>query len=151
MPGEILDIITSPVTVVTAKRADKINGMTVAWIMQATFNPAFIVVSIAPERFTYSLIEESKRFGINILADNQKEIGKHFGFSSGKNTDKFKGIKFHNSKSGLPVLDDIYAYIDCKLVNITNAGDHDLFIGQVVEKIVDNTKKPLIFKSSDYF
>jgi len=151
MPPEILDIITSPVTVVTAKNKDKINGMTVAWIMQAAYNPAYVVVSIAPERYTYSLIKESKAFGVNILADDQKRIGKLFGFSSGKNVDKFKGVKFHNSKSGLPVLDDIYAYIECKLISIANAGDHDLFIGEAVEKIVDDKKKPLIFKASDFF
>lgn len=151
MPGEILDIITSPVTVVTAALGDKINGMTLAWCMQAAYNPAFIAVSIAPERFTHSLIKESRIFGLNILADNQKGIGKHFGFTSGRNSDKFKGIKFRKSKSGLPVINDIYAYIECKLINVVNAGDHDLFIGEVAEKTADNTRRPLIFKSSEYF
>lgn len=151
MPGQIFDIITSPVAVVTTKSGDKINGMTIAWVMQAAYNPAFIVVSIAPERYTHSLIRESRVFGVNILADNQKDIGKHFGFSSGRNTDKFKGIKSHKSKSDLPVLDDVYAYIECRLVNIEKAGDHDLFIGEAIEKVVDDTKRALIFKSSDYF
>ncbi|NQV04047.1 MAG: flavin reductase [Candidatus Omnitrophica bacterium] len=151
MTGQILDIVTSPVTVVTVKNGDKVNGMTVAWIMQAAFNPALIVVSIAPERYTYSLIKESKVFGVNILADNQKDLGRHFGFSSGRNSDKFKGIKFSNSKSGLPVLSDAYAYIECKLISVSNAGDHDLFVGEALEKSVDNKKRPLVFKSSDYF
>jgi len=151
MSGDILDIITSPVTVVTARSGGKINGMTVAWIMQAAYNPALIVVSIAPERYTYSLIKESRAFGVNILANDQKAIGKHFGFSSGRNIDKFKGIKFHESKAHVPILDGIYAYIECKLVNIANAGDHDLFIGEVVEKVTDDTKRPLIFKTSEYF
>ena len=151
MPGDILDIITSPVTVVTAKSGDKINGMTVAWIMQAAYNPAFVVVSIAPERYTHFLIKESKAFGVNILADDQTKLGKKFGFSSGRKIDKFRNIKFHKSSSGLPILDDIYAYIECKLVSLANAGDHDLFVGEVIEKIVDDKKKPLIFKSSDYF
>lgn len=151
MPGEILDIITSPVAVVTTKSGDKTNGMTVAWVMQAAYNPAFVAISIAPERYTHSLIKKSKLFGVNILADDQRDIGKHFGFSSGRNADKFKGIKFHKSKSNLPVLDAIYAYIECRLVSIEKAGDHDLFIGEVVEKTVDNTKRPLIFKTKDYF
>ncbi|MBU1853310.1 MAG: flavin reductase family protein [Candidatus Omnitrophica bacterium] len=151
MPGEILDIITSPVCVVTAQNSDKINGMTVAWIMQAAYNPAFIAVSIAPERFTHSLIKESKSFGVNILSDGQRHLGKHFGFSSGRNTDKFTDIDFHKSKSGLPIFDNVYAYIECRLINILNAGDHDLFVGEVLEKNIDDTKNPLIFKSSDYF
>lgn len=151
MVAQILDIITSPVTVVTAKNADKINGMTVAWIMQAAYSPPFIAVSIAPERYTHSLIKGSKRFGVNILAEGQEGLGKHFGFTSGRNSDKFKGIKFHNSKSGLPMLDGVYAYIECRLVDIANAGDHDLFIGEVIENVADDTKRALIFKSSDYF
>jgi len=151
MQPEILDIVTSPVTVVTAKSGDKINGMTVAWIMQAAYSPSYVVVSIAPQRYTYTLIKESKAFGVNILADNQKKIGKLFGFASGKNVDKFKNIKYHTSRSGLPVLEDIYAYIECRLISIANAGDHDLFVGEAVEKIVDDKKKPLIFKASDFF
>jgi len=151
MAGDILDIVTSPVTVVTTKSKDKINGMTVAWIMQAAYNPAFIVVSIAPERYTHALIKESGVFGVNILAEDQKALGKKFGFASGRNTDKFRAVKSHKSKSGLPVLDDIYAYIECRLVSVANAGDHDLFIGEVIEKTVDNKKAPLVFKSSDFF
>lgn len=151
MPGEILDSITSPVTVVTSRSKDKINGMSVAWVMQAAYSPAYVAVSIAPQRYTYSLIKESGAFGVNILADNQKSLGEHFGSASGRKTDKFKGIGFHKSSSGMPVLDNIYAYIECKVVSVAHAGDHDLFIGEVLEKVVDSTKKPLIFKSSDYF
>ncbi|MFH1854367.1 MAG: flavin reductase family protein [Candidatus Omnitrophota bacterium] len=151
MAGQILDVITSPVTVITAKSGDKINGMTVAWIMQAACNPAYVVVSIAPERFTYSLIKESGLFGVNILSDNQNDIGKRFGFSSGRDSDKFKGIKFHNSRSGLPMLDAVKAYIECKVVNVAKSGDHDLFIGEVIYKEVDDSKRTLVFKSSDYF
>ena len=151
MSGEILDMVASPVTVVTTKSGDKINGMTVAWCMQAAHNPASVAISITPGRFSYSLIKESKVFCLNILSDNQKDLGKHFGFSSGRNSDKFKNIKFNKSKSGLPVLAGIYAYLDCKLTHIFNAGDHDLLVGEVMEKFVDESKKPLIFKSSDYF
>ena len=52
----ILDCITSPVVVITAKSGERINGMTAAWIMQCSFDPAMVAVSIAPERFTYELI-----------------------------------------------------------------------------------------------
>ncbi|MDP6686193.1 MAG: flavin reductase family protein [Candidatus Omnitrophota bacterium] len=151
MPAEILDIVTSPVTIVTARDGDKINGMTLSWIMQGAYNPAALIVSIAPERYTYSLIKNSKVFGVNILASDQKLLGRRFGFASGSKVDKFKGVKFHKSKSGLPVLDDVFAYIECKLLDIKNAGDHDLFIGEVVERIVDDSKKALVFKTSDYF
>jgi len=151
MHGQILDIITSPVTVVTARSKDRINGMTVAWIMQAAFSPAHVTVSIAPERFTHSLIKESGLFGVNLLADDQKALGKRFGFSSGRDSDKFKGVDFHSSRAGLPVLEGIRAYIECKVIDIVKSGDHDLFTGEVVDKIIDDSKKPLIFKSSDYF
>lgn len=151
MAGQILDIITSPVTIVTVKSGNKVNGMTVAWIAQVAYNPAYIAVSIAPERYTHSLIKESGKFGVNILADNQQRIARHFGLASGRDSDKFDGVKFRESKAGLPILDDIKAYIECKVVDKIKAGDHDLFIGEVIYKTVDNSKKALLFKSSDYF
>ncbi|MFH1782896.1 MAG: flavin reductase family protein [Candidatus Omnitrophota bacterium] len=151
MAGAILDNITSPVCVVTARSGDKINGMSVAWIMQGAFDPPYVVVSIAPERYSYSMITGSKMFGVNILASDQIKLGKHFGFASGRNVDKFKKINHKLSKNKLPILENIYSYIECTLINIYNAGDHDLFIGDPIDRFTDDTKKPLIFRSSDYF
>ncbi|PIU41235.1 MAG: flavin reductase [Candidatus Omnitrophica bacterium CG07_land_8_20_14_0_80_42_15] len=151
MAGGILDMITSPVTVVTTKSGDKINGMTAAWIAQASFNPAMVMVSIAPERYTHELIKESNIFAVNILADNQIELGKHFGFGSGRNKNKFEDIKFEAKNTGSPILEGCFGYLDCKLLSSFKAGDHSIFIGEVIGQGVSKGKKALIFHSKDFF
>lgn len=92
--GAILDMIVSSVAIITTKSGEKINGMTAAWVAQASFEPPLVVVSIAPERYTHQLIDESSVFAVNILSEGQVELGRNFGSKSGRDTDKFKGVNY---------------------------------------------------------
>ena len=151
MAGQILDMIASPVTVVTSKFGNKENGMTAAWVAQASFNPTLIMVSIAPERYTHDLIQKSKVFAVNILADYQIDIGKHFGFTTGKRVDKLAGIDCEAKKTGSPILKDCFGYLDCRVLSAFKAGDHTIFTGEVLEQFNHKDKKPLIFRTNDFF
>lgn len=148
---KILDIIQSPVTIITTKYKEEANGMTAAWVAQVSYNPTLVIVSIAPERYTHQLIQLSKIFAINLLSQDQIKLAKYFGTKSGKNTDKFQAIKYTTKASGAPILDEIYGYIDCKVLSGSRIGDHTVFTGQVLQTEIFPTKKPLIFKSKDYF
>ncbi len=149
--GAILDMIVSPVSIVTSKSGNTKNGMTVAWVAQASFEPPLVVVSIAPERYTHQIISQSNVFAVNLLSEGQKELAKKFGTVSGKNYDKFQGLKYTTKQTGSPILEDIYAYLDCKVYKTCDAGDHTLFIGEIIDQEVWSDKKPLVFKVKDYF
>lgn len=152
MQERISKALSSGVYIVTARSGEKINGMTAAWATQVSFNPPMAAVSIAQQRFTYGLIKESGRFCLNALAEDGINLAKHFGFKSGRSFDKFKGIDYKATMSGLPVLAEAYAYIDCELVNMFDTGDHTLFIGSVSECVVTRQDaKPLIFAWPDFF
>ena len=151
MAGEILDMITSPVTVITTRFGNKTNGMTASWVAQVSFNPTLIMVSIAPQRYTHDLIQKGKIFAVNILADYQAEIGKQLGFTSGRKVEKLAGIKTVQKKTGAPILKDCFGYLDCKMLSAIRAGDHIIFLGEVVDHHINKDKKPLIFRSNDFF
>jgi flavin reductase (DIM6/NTAB) family NADH-FMN oxidoreductase RutF len=151
MAGDLLDMITSPVTVVTTKYEDTVNGMTVAWLAQVSLNPTLVMVSIAPPRYTHDLIKKSNIFAISVLAHDQLDLGKHFGFSSGRKIDKFAGIDYETKKTGAPILKECFAYLDCTVHTVTKAGDHTLFVGAVLDYFVRPGKKPLLFRSGDFF
>jgi len=150
MAGQIFHI-PGPVAVITTKYKNKVNGMTAAWVAQASFNPPLIMVSIAPERYTHELIQNSKILAVNVLSAMQIKIAKHFGFTSGKNIDKFESVIYEIKKTGAPIIKDIYAYFDCHILSAVRAGDHTIFIAEVQESRVDNTKTPLIFNTRDFF
>jgi len=152
MQQVITRAVPTGVWVVTARAGEKINGMTAAWGTQVSFKPALVAVAIAPLRYTYSLIKESGYFGMNLLADNQKELAKLFGFKSGKKVNKFKNVAYENGLKGSPILKEAVAYVECEVKDVVTTGDHDLFIGEVLDAAVLNEEaNPMIFRWEDFF
>ena len=140
------------VYVVTTRAGDKINGMTAAWVSQVSLNPLLVMVSIAPPSYSHDLIKAGGVFAVNVLTQDQVDLGKRFGYKSGRKVDKFAGLDWITGATGSPILPQAYAYLDLKLVNTLPAGDHTLFVGEVVEaKILHPQAKPLVFKKTDFF
>jgi flavin reductase (DIM6/NTAB) family NADH-FMN oxidoreductase RutF len=140
------------VYVVTTRVGDRINGMTAAWVSQVSLKPLLVMVSIAPPRYSHTLIQESGVFAVNVLTSDQVELGKRFGYKSGRKVDKFAGLETFTAGSGAPVLPQAYAYLDLKLVHTFAAGDHTLFVGEVTDaRILHPQARPLIFKKTDFF
>ncbi len=148
----ISTFIPQGVYVITSHANDKINGMTAAWVSQVSFKPRLLGVAIAPQRYTFELIQASKTFGINVLAEGQVDLAKHFGFKSGRKVNKFENVPYKLSKRGNPILLEAIAYFDCEVVSSFETGDHYVFVGEVVDyEILKEGEKPLIFRWDDYF
>lgn len=152
MQNVIFDALVHGVYVVTTRLGDRVNGMTASWVAQVSLKPLLVMVSIAPPRYSHDLIKESGVFAINVLRPDQVDLGKRFGYKSGRQVDKFAGLDWLAAATGAPILPQAYAYLDCKLTDTFTAGDHTLFIGEVVEaKILHPQAAPLVFKKSDFF
>jgi flavin reductase (DIM6/NTAB) family NADH-FMN oxidoreductase RutF len=140
------------VYVVTTLLKDVVNGMTASWISQVSIKPLLVMVSIAPSRYSHRLIQESGIFAVNVLDSTQADLGKRFGYKSGRQVDKFAGLEWTQAATGAPILPQAYAYLDLKLKDTCAAGDHTLFVGEVVDaKILHPQAQPLVFKKSDFF
>ncbi len=144
--------ITHGVYIVTVRTKERMNGMTAAWISQVSMNPAMLMVSVAPARYTHGLIKESGYFAINVLSEGQEGLAQSFGFRSGRKHDKFQNVPYFDAVNGSPVLKDAMAFFECKLADAFTAGDHSLFIGTIVEaKLLKSDQQPLVFRWDDYF
>lgn len=144
--------VSHGVYVVTVRTKEKINGMTAAWVSQVSLRPLMLMASIAPVRYSHGLIKESGYFAINTLDEGHKDLAKHFGFKSGRKTDKFKDISHFDAPNGSPVLDGALAFFECRLLDAFTAGDHTLFVGEVVAaRLLKGDTRPLIFHWEDYF
>ncbi|MBS7657655.1 MAG: flavin reductase family protein [Candidatus Bathyarchaeia archaeon] len=147
----VLEKIVNAVTIVTSKKGKEINGLTVAWVTQVSFNPPLVIVSIGKERYTREFIDASKVFAINILSENQKDLAKLFGFYSGRNKNKFDGVDYEIKKSGSPILKNCAAYLDCKVIKAIEVGDHIIYVGEILEAGIKSNEKPLIYNPQEYF
>lgn len=140
------------VYVVTTRCGDRVNGMTAAWVSQVSLSPLLLMVSIAPSRYSHDLIQESRVFAINVLTSDQVDLGKRFGFQTGRRVDKFAGLDYITAATGSPILPQAQAYFDLNLVDIHPAGDHSLFVGEVLEaKILHPELQPLVFSKEVFF
>ncbi len=152
MQDAAFDALVHGVYVVTTRVRDTINGMTASWVSQVSLKPLLLMVSIAPARYTHDLIMESRIFAINVLTGDQVDLGKRFGYKSGRKVDKFAGLEHKTAKTGAPILPQAYAYFDLKLVDTFPAGDHTLFVGEAVDaKILNKAAQPLVFNKTDFF
>ncbi len=140
------------VYVVTTRCGDRLNGMTAAWVSQVSLRPLLLMVSIAPTRYSHDLIKESGVFAINVLTSDQVDLGKRFGFASGRKVDKFAGLDYITAATGSPILPQAQAYFDLNLLDTHSAGDHTLFVGEVLEaKILHPEEEPQVFSYKNFF
>jgi flavin reductase (DIM6/NTAB) family NADH-FMN oxidoreductase RutF len=140
------------VYVITTRSGERINGMTASWVSQVSLSPLLLMVSIAPSRYTHDLIKESGVFAVNVLSQGQVDLGKRFGFASGRRVDKFAGLNYITADTGSPILSQACAYFDARLVETFPAGDHTLFVGEVATaKILHPEMQPLVFSKKDFF
>jgi len=148
---DVLRKIQSGLFIVTTKSGDKINGLTVAWLTRASFDPPMVSVSVGKTRYSHGLIKESGVFAVNILSEGQTDIAKHFGFKSGKKVNKFENIVYETRITGSPILKDITGYLDCRVVSSCDAGDHTIFVGEVIDAGIMHDVKPLLYVHEDFF
>jgi flavin reductase (DIM6/NTAB) family NADH-FMN oxidoreductase RutF len=152
MQETVFRSLTNGVYIVTVNDNGQLNGMTTPWVTQLSYEPPLVMVAISPLRKCHEMITNSGQFAVNVLGTDQAELASRFGFTTGREVDKFQGVSTQQTAAANPLLADAFAYIDCELVETLAAGDHSLFIGQVVgAELLDPAASPLIFNPEDYF
>lgn len=130
-----------PAVLISCQREDeKPNLFTVAWTGTICTNPAMVYISVRPERYSYSIIEESKEFVINLSTEQIVKAVDYCGVRSGRDVDKFKetgltAVPAQRVKA--PLIDESPVNIECRLKEIVKLGSHDMFIAEVLGVNVD--------------
>ncbi|MFJ7916904.1 MULTISPECIES: flavin reductase family protein [unclassified Lysinibacillus] len=130
------------VTVVTAcNDVGEPIGLTVNSFASVSIDPLLILWSLDKKSQLHPYFTATQKFAVNILASNQEHLCTLF---SSKIPDRFAQAKWSISALGLPVLHDTAAILQCKTSQQIDAGDHTIFIGQVLE-IENPQKEPLLY------
>jgi flavin reductase (DIM6/NTAB) family NADH-FMN oxidoreductase RutF len=152
-------------TLVSTKgRTGPPNVLAIAWIMPLSTNPPKLVFAIRRKRHSYTLLEETKEFIVNIAGFDLAGQVLYCGRKSGKNVQKFKaaGLTAGRAKKvGVPIVSECVAHIECRVAETILKGDHVLVIGDVLTAYVQNYAfkelynlkrfKPLLYLGNDVF
>ena len=139
--------ITYGLYVLTAKN-EKYNGCIINTLMQVTSNPTKISITINKDNYTTKMIEKTGEFNVSILdMSTSFDLIKRFGFSSGKDTDKFIGFSDYSlSSNKIPyITKHTNAYLSAKVVSKLDVGTHVTFVAEVTEDVVLATTEPVTY------
>lgn len=94
---------------------------------------------------TYPLLLEQKRFGVNILHEEQQAIARYYAdVSQDHERATHLGVQYSYTERGTPLLERALVQLDCALISSYDAGDHTIFIGEV-QQVVMRVGRPLLF------
>lgn len=120
--------------VLTAKDGSKDNGCIINTAIQAASTPNQLSICVNKANFTHDMILRTGKFTVSVLSQKVSfDLIKHFGFQSGKDTDKFADFKdCKRGENGIYyVTSGTNAYISVKVNKTEDIGSHTMFIGEV--------------------
>lgn len=134
------------VFVVSINHQGRPNGMICGWQMKCSAKPPLFAVALSKRGYTHKLIEDSQEFVVAVPNKELEEQLKYFGSCHGDQVDKFKesGIETIPAKKiKSPLLKKATINMECKLFKEIDAGDHFIFIGEIVAAYLNPEKKIL--------
>ncbi len=137
----------SGVTVITLKDANgELHGITVSAFCSVSLEPPLILVCIDKMAGSHHAFIKDEVFVVHVLRESQQHFSDQF---ASHLPDKFDGIEYVETGSGIPVLKDTLAFLECRLVSAHDGGDHTIFVGQVENSSVADGN-PLIYFHGKY-
>ena len=137
----VLGHFASGVVVVTGAADDGPCGFTCQSFFAASLEPQLVVVSPSVSSTSWPKVAETGAFCANILTEEQEAMSRAFAVSGG---DKFQGVGWRAGSTGSPIINDVLAWVDCRIETAHEAGDHLLVVGRVVDMGYSHGR-PLLF------
>jgi flavin reductase (DIM6/NTAB) family NADH-FMN oxidoreductase RutF len=134
--------LTQGVYVVGVAHGEVHNAFTAAWVMQVSYDPLLLALSINPNHSSYSVLNEGRSFSVNVLKKDQLDLADLFGRSD--LADKLALTKWTTGRIGLPLLREALAWFECQVVSEHPAGDHVVIDG----KLLDSEAEPMCYRET---
>jgi flavin reductase (DIM6/NTAB) family NADH-FMN oxidoreductase RutF len=142
---DVMSRFATGVTVVSGMDGDEPVGFTCQSFLSLSIDPPFVAVAPARTSTTWPRIARAGNFCVNVLGEHQQDLVRTFAVSGGR---KFDGVDWEPAPvTGAPLIEDIVAWVDCRIELVHDAGDHELIIGRVLELGVGDGTPLVYFRS----
>lgn len=128
----------------TATADGRQNANIATWVMQTAMGGKMLCVALYKIDYTIELVRESGILNVNLLAQDQTNLIPKLGRKSGRDGDKFKKLPHGLDERGCPYLSEAVGYVQCRVLNTADSGDHELFVCEVVKQVVLNPEKAVL-------
>lgn len=139
------------INVITTRSDEVLYGMTANAFSSVSLDPPLVLVCIGTSSEGSEAVSGSGTFAVNVLSADQEPLSRFFSSKDRpRGGDAFRGVDHHEAVTGSPLLDGAAAQMDCRVAATHEAGDHLVFIGEVVALEVQTDAKPLVFHGGGY-
>jgi flavin reductase (DIM6/NTAB) family NADH-FMN oxidoreductase RutF len=130
------------VTIITTRLADgSFLGLTASSFNSVSLDPPLVLWSLSQNANSLPIFSGNSHYVINILAAGQADLAERF---SRRLSNRFEGVEFELSHTGLPILKGSAAWFECHNRSRYPEGDHVIFVGEV-ERCDVNAQHALVF------
>jgi flavin reductase (DIM6/NTAB) family NADH-FMN oxidoreductase RutF len=148
---DTLGAFATGVTVITTRGPEHHYGMTASAFSSVSLDPPLILVCIAHTAEGSEAIDRNRVFAVNVLSAHQEPISRYFSSKDRpRGQDAFHEVPHREVVTGAPVLEGVAAYLDCSLHSTHDAGDHRIFVGEVLALDQHPGVPPLLFHGGQY-
>lgn len=133
--------------IVTSVKGEKINGQCANTVFQITSDPMRVAIGINKSNLTHEFIGESGIVGITILGEDGHDLVRRFGYSSGRDKDKFAGVDYVQGATGAPIIKGGVGFLEGRInqEKSVDMGTHTLFIADIVDGGVIVDSEPMTY------
>lgn len=149
-----LDLMNYGMYVIGSRGPHGLNVMAAHWLMQVSFKPRTVALSLENDARTLANIRETRVFSVNIMGEGSNKLIASFlqpsdprkiagRSASAPAVDKLAGVPHKTMATGCPVLQDALAWFECEVEGGLPAGDHTLVVARVTDGGQINAGTPL--------
>jgi flavin reductase (DIM6/NTAB) family NADH-FMN oxidoreductase RutF len=147
----LLRSLPHPINICGVKDGEDLNGFTLSWTTQASFNPPMIVIGVRADSRSHAMINASRVFSVSFLEKHQANIAETFFQPLSRVENRLGQYEFYlGSVTGCPVLKDALGYVECQVKGNLAGGDHTIFLGEVVGAQLHREGEPLWLKDTKW-
>lgn len=149
---ELRDVLglfpTGIVIVTTTDEGGEPLGMTINSFSSVSLSPPLILFSIGRNAYSFETWRQAKHYSVNILAEDQTDLSSRFARAL---ADKWSGVAVEEGATGVPLISNALARLECERYACYEGGDHEIFVGRVVGiDEVQQARRPAVFFQGKY-
>ena len=126
------------------------HAMTANAFTSVCLEPPVVLVCVAHSTHTYGFLERLGRFGVNILRQDQEDLGTYFA-KRPEDRQEDMNVSYSTAEEGVPFLDHSMVSLGCRVIGSHVYGDHTIYLGEVMEIHQNDSSVPLMFFRSQWY
>ena len=141
----VFSLVDREVWIVTAADGKRRGGLVATWVSQSSIDPQAptVAIALATNHFTRELVDRSGAFALHLIASEQVDLVWRFALGSGRDRDKLSGVASTVGDSGSPILQNVLAWLECRVVDRHDGGDRIYYWADVVGSSAPRSGSPL--------